>query len=89
MAHRLESFKLRNIAKFFAHLLATNTISWKVCNFSSSQDALFTFSFQILQCIHLTESQTTSLSRFFLKNLFFELFQYNGLTRLNRHLNDP
>jgi pre-mRNA-splicing factor CWC22 len=29
-AHRLENIKLRNMAKFFAHLLATNSISWSV-----------------------------------------------------------
>jgi pre-mRNA-splicing factor CWC22 len=28
--HRLESNKLRNVAKFFAHLLFTDAISWEV-----------------------------------------------------------
>jgi pre-mRNA-splicing factor CWC22 len=28
--HRLENVKLRNVAKFFAHLLATNSIRWSV-----------------------------------------------------------
>lgn len=28
--HRFETNKLRNIAKFFAHLLFTNAIEWKV-----------------------------------------------------------
>ena len=29
--HRLETNKLRNVAKFFAHLLHTDAISWEVC----------------------------------------------------------
>ena len=33
IAHRLESFKLRIVATFFAYLLSTDAISWKVCNF--------------------------------------------------------
>jgi pre-mRNA-splicing factor CWC22 len=37
IVHRLESLKIRNIAKFFAHLLADDAISWKVCNFFSTQ----------------------------------------------------
>lgn len=28
--HRLETNKLRNVAKFFAHLLFTDAIEWKV-----------------------------------------------------------
>jgi pre-mRNA-splicing factor CWC22 len=28
--HRLETNKLRNVAKFFAHLLHTDSISWAV-----------------------------------------------------------
>jgi len=30
LVHRLETNKLRNLAKFFAHLLGTNAISWEV-----------------------------------------------------------
>jgi pre-mRNA-splicing factor CWC22 len=29
--HRLETNKLRNVAKFFAHMLYTDAISWGVC----------------------------------------------------------
>jgi len=29
--HRLETNKLRNVAKLFAHLLHTDAISWEVC----------------------------------------------------------
>lgn len=31
IVHRLENVRLRNVAKFFAHLLATDSISWGVC----------------------------------------------------------
>lgn len=51
--HRLETNKLRNIAKLFAHLMATDAISWGV-----------------LQVIRLTEEDTTSSSRIFIKILF-------------------
>ena len=30
IVHRLENVKLRNVAKFFAHLLVTDSISWGV-----------------------------------------------------------
>jgi hypothetical protein len=50
---------------------------------------LFSISFQVFDCIRLTKKETTSLSRLFLKNLFFGLFKYFGFIRLNRCLNDP
>ncbi len=31
MVHGIENVKLRNMAKFFAYLLATDSISWGVC----------------------------------------------------------
>ena len=52
LIHRLETNKLRNVAKFFAHLLHTDAISWVV-----------------LSTIHLTEDDTTSSSRIFIKIL--------------------
>lgn len=51
--HRLETNKLRNVAKLSAHLLATDAISWS-----------------ILSCIRLTEEDTTSSARIFIKILF-------------------
>ncbi len=45
--------QLRNVAKFFAHLLATDAVSWEV-----------------LAAIRLTEDDTTSSSRIFIKILF-------------------
>ncbi len=51
--HRLETNKLRNLAKFFAHLLATDALPWAV-----------------LSVLRLTEQDTTSASRIFIKYLF-------------------
>lgn len=53
MIHRLETNKLRNVAKFFAHLLGTDALPWHV-----------------LAYIQLTEEDTTSSSRIFIKILF-------------------
>jgi hypothetical protein len=50
---RLETNKLRNVAKFFAHLLGTDALQW-----------------QVLGYIRLTEEDTTSSSRIFIKILF-------------------
>ncbi|CAL1525845.1 unnamed protein product [Lymnaea stagnalis] len=70
--HRLETNKLRNVAKFFAHLLYTDAISWGV-----------------LSVVKLTEEDTSSASRIFLKILFQELSEYMGLFKLNERLKDP
>lgn len=53
MLSRLETNKLRNVAKFFAHLLGTDALPW-----------------QCLGYIRLTEEDTTSSSRIFIKILF-------------------
>lgn len=53
MIHRLETNKMRNVAKLFAHLLGTNAMPW-----------------QVLAYIRLTEEDTTSSSRIFIKILF-------------------
>lgn len=57
MIHRLETNKLRNVAKFFAHLLGTDALPWHV-----------------LAYIRLTEEDTTSSSRIFIKILFQVFF---------------
>ncbi|XP_023913980.1 uncharacterized protein LOC112025538 [Quercus suber] len=72
MIHRLETNKLRNVAKFFAHLLCTDALPWRV-----------------LAYIHLTEEDTTSSSRIFIKILFQELSEHLGTHQLNKRLNDP
>lgn len=72
MIHRLETNKLRNVAKFFAHLIGTDALPWNV-----------------LAYIRLTEEDTTSSSRIFIKILFQELSEHLGLRKLNERLNDP
>ncbi|EFN55449.1 hypothetical protein CHLNCDRAFT_52248 [Chlorella variabilis] len=81
LIHRLETNKLRNTAKLFAHLLTTDAIPWAV-----------------MQVIRLTEEDTTSSSRIFIKILFQarrlslpapELAETMGLMQLNKRLNDP
>ncbi|XP_052135755.1 uncharacterized protein LOC127754316 [Oryza glaberrima] len=72
MIHRLETNKLRNDAKFFAHLLGTDALPWHV-----------------LAYIRLTEEDTTSSSRIFIKILFQELSEHLGIRLLNERLNDP
>ncbi|GMH00071.1 hypothetical protein Nepgr_001910 [Nepenthes gracilis] len=72
MIHRLETNKLRNVAKFFAHLLGTDALSWHV-----------------LAYIRLTEEDTTSSSRIFIKILFQELSEHLGIRLLNERINDP
>nr|GMD19451.1 pre-mRNA-splicing factor CWC22 homolog [Ipomoea batatas] len=71
MVHRLETNKLRNVALFFAHLLATDALHWHV-----------------LAYIRLTEEDTTSSSRIFIKILFQELSEHIGIRLLNDRLND-
>ncbi|CAH8330574.1 unnamed protein product [Eruca vesicaria subsp. sativa] len=72
MIHRLETNKLRNVAKFFAHLLGTDALPWHV-----------------LAYIRLTEEDTTSSSRIFIKILFQELSEHLGIKLLNERLQDP
>ncbi|MCD7472371.1 pre-mRNA-splicing factor cwc22 [Datura stramonium] len=72
MIHRLETNKLRNVAKFFAHLLCTHALSWHV-----------------LAYLSLTEEDTTSSSRIFIKILFQELSEHLGIHKLNECLSDP
>ncbi|XP_055819753.1 uncharacterized protein LOC129888776 [Solanum dulcamara] len=72
MIHRLETNKLRNVAKFFAHLLGTNALPWHA-----------------LAYIRLTEEDTTSSSRIFIKILFQEMSEHLGIRLLNERLNDP
>ncbi|KAI4333634.1 hypothetical protein L6164_018415 [Bauhinia variegata] len=72
MIHRLETNKLRNVGKFFAHLLGTDALPWHVLSY-----------------IRVTEEDTTSSSRIFIKILFQELSEHLGLRLLNERLNDP
>ncbi|XP_015070595.1 pre-mRNA-splicing factor CWC22 homolog [Solanum pennellii] len=72
MIHQLETNKLRNVAKFFAHLLGTDALPWHV-----------------LAYLRLTEEDTTSSSRIFIKILFQELSGHLGIHKLNERLSDP
>ena len=62
---RYETNKLRNIAKFFAHLLFTDAISWAV-----------------LRSIRLTQEDTTSSSRIFIKILMQEMAENISIENL-------
>lgn len=55
--HRLETNKLRNLAKFFSHLLFTDAIDWGV-----------------FKSVKLTEEDTTSSSRIFIKIICQEVY---------------
>ncbi|KAL4575159.1 hypothetical protein LXL04_022001 [Taraxacum kok-saghyz] len=72
MAHHLETNKIRNVAKFFAHLLGTDALSWHVLSY-----------------FRLTEEDTTSSSRIFIKFLFQELSEHLGIRLLNERLSEP
>ncbi|CAG8436479.1 1622_t:CDS:2 [Funneliformis caledonium] len=69
--HRYETNRLRNVSKYFGHLLASDAISWEV-----------------FSVIKLTEDDTTSSSRIFVKILFEELSGTLGIPKLKMRLND-
>ena len=69
--HRYETNRLRNISKYFGHLLSSDAISWEV-----------------FIVIKLTEDETTSSSRIFVKILFEELTGTLGIPKLKTRLND-
>ncbi|CAN8237899.1 unnamed protein product [Cochlearia groenlandica] len=70
--HRLDTVKLRNVAMFFSHLLATDALPWHA-----------------LAYVRLTEEDTTSSSRIFVKVLFQELSEQMGIKALSEKLLDP
>ncbi|KAI9092411.1 MIF4G-domain-containing protein [Phlyctochytrium arcticum] len=70
--HRFETNRLRNIGKFFAHLLASDALTWEV-----------------FSLIRLTEADTTSSSRIFIKIIFQDLCEAFGLKTLRQRLLDP
>ena len=57
--HRLETNKLRNLAKLFSHLLYTDAIEWYV-----------------FKSVKLTEEDTTSSSRIFIKIICQEVINF-------------
>ncbi|KAK9389793.1 armadillo-type protein [Lipomyces mesembrius] len=70
--HRYETNKIRNIAKFFAHILASDGLDWEV-----------------LDCVHLNEDETTASSRIFLKILFQDMVEETGIKTIVERFNDP
>lgn len=70
--HRYETNRLRNIAKFFAHLLYTDALDWGVMSY-----------------IRLTEQDTTSSSRIFIKILMRGLSELMGMSAMKARLEDP
>ena len=69
--HRYETNRLRNIARFFGHLLANDAISWNA-----------------MGCIRLTEEDTTSSSRIFVKIMLGEIQESMGLKVLKERFAD-
>ncbi|KAF1834153.1 MIF4G-domain-containing protein [Decorospora gaudefroyi] len=70
--HRFETNRLRIIAQFFAHLLASDGIGWHV-----------------FQVVKMTEEDTTSSSRIFVKILFEELLASLGQRTVVERFKDP
>lgn len=69
--HRYETNRLRNIARFFGHLLCSDSISWGV-----------------LESIKLTEDDTTSSSRIFIKIMLNEMTEAMGLKIVTERFKD-
>ena len=69
--HRHEVNKIRNAAKFFSHLLHTESIGWSC-----------------IQHIQLTEEDTTSASRIFIKLLFQDISQNLGVQKFVKKLEE-
>lgn len=68
--HRLETGKIRNVARLFAHLLFTDAVPWGA----------------LLAGIRLSEDCTTSASRILIKFLFQELSELYGIPALRTKL---
>ncbi|CAL4907512.1 unnamed protein product [Urochloa decumbens] len=69
--HRVETNELRATAMFFAHLLATDALPWR----------------GVLGRVRVTEDDTTSSSRIFIKMLFQDLSEHLGVSVLSRKMN--
>ncbi len=70
--HRLDTNRIRNVARLFGHLFEADAITWAV-----------------MQAIILTEEETTSASRIFVKFLMQELAEFYGLPKLAERLATP
>ncbi|AMD21985.1 HFR130Cp [Eremothecium sinecaudum] len=67
-----ESNQLRNMGKFWGHLLATDYLGFEVFN-----------------CVHMNEQETTPSGRVYLKFVFNELVEDLGIQELQNRLNEP
>ncbi|KAE9418407.1 hypothetical protein Angca_009604 [Angiostrongylus cantonensis] len=74
--HRFDITKLRNMARLISHLLFTDAINWTIL-------------FSIFSDVRLTESDTTSSGRIYLKYIFQELCESMGLAKLYERISDP
>ncbi|XP_010051901.2 pre-mRNA-splicing factor CWC22 homolog isoform X1 [Eucalyptus grandis] len=70
------------------HRLETNKLR-NVANFCTHLLGTDALSWHVLAYIRLTEEDTTSSSRIFIKILFQELSEHLGIRLLNERLNDP
>ncbi|XBI88382.1 hypothetical protein VPH35_026352 [Triticum aestivum] len=71
-AHRMGTDELRAAAGLFAHLLAADAVPWR----------------GVLGGVRVTEEDTTSLSRIFLKIMFQEMAEQLGVRVLGQRMND-
>jgi pre-mRNA-splicing factor CWC22 len=75
--HRMDTGELRGAARLYAHLLATDAVSWRGVLAAGG--------------VRLTEEDTTSSSRIFVKILFQDLSEQLGVQLLGQRMNhdDP
>lgn len=69
--HRLEPNELRNVSKFWGHMLSSDGLGWEA-----------------LECIKLTETETSSAGRIFIKFIFQELVEELGIPHLKERLDE-
>jgi pre-mRNA-splicing factor CWC22 len=76
------------MARFVAHLLYTDGISWEVFIASLGFNCISTC-YQVLSEIKLNEDDTTSSGRIYIKIVFQELAEFLGLAKLYERIRDP
>lgn len=73
-----EGNKIRNSAKFFAHLFYTKALDWKAFRI-----------IQLSQDASIESTTSTAASRIFLKIMFREIAENMGIEKLAEELNNP
>ncbi len=71
--HRFETGKIRNMAKFFSQLLCSDSIDWN----------------KVLSCVRLTEEDTSSSTRIFIKILLQDMHENMGSEALQNRFASP